>query len=139
MNGPTVEGRPMPRPDNVSAHFWKSVAGGKLLVQKCPHCEHAQFYPRALCTACGADPEWLEAAGTGKVHTFTVIRQNGMKPFVADVPYVVAIIELPEGVKMMGNVTDCAPETVRVGMDVSWYPVTVNDEIGLPFWRPVNR
>jgi hypothetical protein len=134
---PVVEGRPLPRPDNVSAHYWKSVLDGKLLVQRCPGCGHAQFYPRALCTACGADPEWLETSGTGRVYTFTVIRQNGLKPFVADVPYVVAIIELPEGVKMMGNVTDCDPETVRIGMDVRWYPVAVNDEIGLPFWRPV--
>jgi uncharacterized protein len=138
-HAPTVEGRPMPRPDDLSKHFWSSVRAGRLLVQRCPECQHTQFYPRALCTACGADPEWLETSGKGEVYTFTVIHQNGARPFADEVPYVVAMIELAEGPRMMGNITDCDPEDVHIGMAVTWYPVEVNDEIGFPFWRPVSR
>lgn len=132
---PIVEGRPIPRLDHLSEHFWKSVNAGKLLIQKCPECEHFQFYPRALCTQCGATPEWFETAGRGTVYTYTVIRQNGAKPFSAILPYVVAMIELAEGPKIMGNVTHCDPDVVCIGMEVSFYPVSMTEEIGIPFWR----
>jgi uncharacterized OB-fold protein len=133
-----MEGRPLPRTDQLSEHFWKSILDGKLLIQKCPECRNFQHYPRALCTVCGANPEWIEAIGKGTVYTYTIIRQNGAKPFSAILPYVVAMIELAEGPKMMGNITDCDPGAVHIGMGVSWYPVPANDEIGVPFWRPVD-
>jgi hypothetical protein len=53
-------------------------------------------------------PEWAEASGRGTVHTYTVVRQYGAPPFKDELPYVVAVIELDEGVKMIGNVTGCA-------------------------------
>lgn len=133
---PAVEGRPVPRPDHLSEHFWKSVLDGTLLIQKCESCNNFQFYPRALCTRCGASPEWYETTGRGTVYTYTVIRQNGAKPFAALLPYVVAMIELEEGPKLMGNLTDCDPDTVHIGMNVVFYPVPMSGEIGLPFWRP---
>jgi uncharacterized OB-fold protein len=135
---PTVEGRPLPRPDNVSEHFWKSVKDGKLVIQKCPECGHFQFYPRALCTECGATPEWFEASGRGTVYTYTVIRQNGAKPFVDLLPYVVAMIKLAEGPKLMGNVTHVDPDTVKVGLEVSFYSAAMNDDVGIPLWRPAS-
>jgi uncharacterized OB-fold protein len=98
--------KPLPAPDGVSAPFWKAAAEGRLLIQRCPACGHRQFYPRALCTACGADPEWMEASGRGTVHTFTIVRQHGQRGFKEELPYVVAIIELEEGPRMMGNVGD---------------------------------
>ena len=45
--------RPLPRPDNVTGPYWEAAARGELLIQRCPACGHRQFYPRALCTACG--------------------------------------------------------------------------------------
>ena len=94
----------------MSAPFWEAASEGRLLYQRCPSCGHRQFYPRALCTACGATPEWAEASGRGEVHTFTVVRQHGGKAFREELPYVVAIVELSEGVRMMGTLTDVAPE-----------------------------
>ena len=85
---------------------------------------------------CGADTEWLEASGRGTVYTFTVIRQNGMRPFRSELPYVVAMIELDEGPRMMGNVTDCDPESVRIGQAVEVHFLKVADDVGIPVWRP---
>ena len=79
--------RPLPRPDNVTAPYWEAAARRELLIQRCPACGHRQFYPRALCTVCAADPEWERASGQGTVHTFTVIRQNYAKPFRDELPY----------------------------------------------------
>lgn len=128
--------KPIPRPDATSAPFWRGAAEGELRFQRCPACDHRQHYPRKLCTRCGAEPVWEVASGRGEVHTFTVVRQFGMKPFREELPYVVAMIELAEGVRMMGNVTDLDPEAVHIGMAVEAYAVIAEDGIGIPYWRP---
>jgi uncharacterized OB-fold protein len=128
--------KPLPMADAVSEDFWSAAAEGRLLIQECPKCGHKQFYPRALCTSCGGDPEWLETAGTGTVHTFTVVRQFGMRPFRDELPYVVAMIELDEGPMIMGNVTDCDVEGVRIGMPVEVHFVRADESTGIPYWRP---
>ena len=128
--------RPLPDGDAVYAPFWAAAAEGRLLYQECPTCGNRQFYPRPLCTACGADPEWAEASGHGTVHTYTVVRQYGAPPFKDELPYVVAVIELDEGVHMVGNVTDCPVDQVYVGMPVSAYAVAAAERVGVPFWRP---
>jgi uncharacterized OB-fold protein len=127
--------KPLPEKDPVSGAFWSAAAEGRLLYQQCPSCGHRQFYPRALCTACGADPEWAEASGRGTVHTFTVVRQQGARAWRDEVPYVVAIIELEEGPRMMGNVTGCPVEEVTIGMPVRAYAVQADDGIGIPYWE----
>ena len=127
---------PLPQPNATERPFWEAAARGELRTQRCPACGHRQHYPRPLCTACGAEPEWETLSGRGRVHTFTVVRQNGAKPFRDTLPYVVAMIETDEGVRMMGNVTDTEPDAVRIGMVVEAYAVQVADEIGIPYWRP---
>jgi uncharacterized protein len=136
LDASSLEGRPLPQPDNVSAPYWEGAAEGRLLVQQCPACGHRQFYPRALCTACAATPEWIEVSGRGTVHTFTVIHQNWSRPFKDELPYVVAMVDLDEGVRMMANVTDCAPDAVRIGVAVEAYTVKVDEGLGIPFFRP---
>jgi uncharacterized OB-fold protein len=131
-----IENRPLPQPDHISKTFWEAAAEGRVLYQECSSCGHRQFYPRAMCTDCAGDVEWREASGRGTVHTFTVIRQNYAKPFRDDLPYVVAMVELDEGVKMMTNITDVDVDTVEVGMPVEAYTVKVEDGLGVIFWRP---
>ena len=128
--------RPLPEPDAVTRPFWEAAAQGRLLYQRCAACSHRQFYPRAVCTACGATPEWAEASGRGTVYTFTVVRQYGAPPFASELPYVVAIVELEEGVRMMGNLTGCPVDEVRVGLPVQAYAVRAAEAIGVVFWRP---
>ena len=127
--------RPLPNPDAVSKPFWDGCARGELLIQRCPSCGNRQFYPRAMCTACAGEPEWETASGRGTVHTFTVIRQNYSKPFRDLLPYVVAMIELDEGPKLMGNVVGCPIDEVTVGMPVEVFFEAAGDDVALPFWR----
>jgi uncharacterized OB-fold protein len=131
-----VEGLPLPQPDNVSAPYWKALAEGRLTFQECPACGHRQLYPRALCTACAGTPEWRDATGRGTVHTYTVIRQNWAKPFRDRLPYVVAMVELDEGPRLMTGIVGCEPDDVRIGMEVEVAVVPVDDDIGLPYFAP---
>ena len=81
-----------------------------------------------------ADTEWVDRRGQGTVYTFTVIRQNGSEPFRSELPYVVAMIALDEGPRMMGNVTGCPVDEVIVGMAVHAYIAAAESGTGVPFW-----
>ena len=128
--------KPLVDPDGVERPFYEAAARGELLYQSCPACKARQFYPRAVCTACGATPDWATASGRGRVHTFTVVRQYHAKHFREELPYVLAMIELDEGVRMFGTVTGCAPEEVRIDMPVEAYAVEIEEGLAVPFWRP---
>jgi uncharacterized OB-fold protein len=128
--------RPLPLPDQDTEVFWSGTADGRLMIQRCLDCRRAQFYPRYFCTACASDVEWVQASGRGTVYTFTIVRQNLTPPFDSLVPYVLAMIDLEEGVRMMGNVIGIPAEEARVGMPVEVTFVRETDEIWLPLWRP---
>jgi uncharacterized OB-fold protein len=129
--------RPLPAKDPVSAPYWEAAARGELLIQRCPACGNRQHYPRAACTQCGATPEWERASGRGTIHTYTVIRQNHARPFRDELPYVVAMVELEEGPRVMGNV-DGPVDDVHIGMPVEVYFQTAEEDLGIPFWRPTS-
>ena len=116
--------------------FWEGTAAGKLLIQQCPACRQRQFYPRAICTACGAEPEWLEASGRGTLYTFSIMRQNLVRPFKDMLPYVLAMVDLEEGVRMLTNIVGCEVEDVRIGMPLEVVFVQARDGVHLPYWRP---
>lgn len=124
--------RPQPVPDPDSAPFWEAAAEGRLVVQRCAACGHAQLYGRAACTAChGVDVRWEDASGAGTVYTFTVVRQHFTRPFRDMGPYVVALVDLAEGARLMTNLVAVEPGDVRVGM-----AVRVRFEEGLPMFEP---
>jgi uncharacterized protein len=126
---------PWPAADPVDAHYWQAAARGELLIQECPACANRQHYPRALCLRCGVTPDWRTASGRGVIYSYTVVRQMGLPPFNEWVPYVVALIDLEEGPRMIGNVVDCEPERVRIGLPVTVVMHRFSPEIAAPQWR----
>lgn len=130
--------KPLPVQDGLSAPFWAAANKDKLIVQHCKGCDLYQHYPRPHCTHCGSlELEWLPARGHAEVHTFTVTHRNGAPGFVDELPYVFAILELPEGVRMPGNVVDTDPAEVHIGMPVEVCFERATDEIAIPQWRPI--
>jgi hypothetical protein len=134
----TLSARALPAPDNAALHYWQSAADGKLVLQRCVDCGEFQFYPRALCAACGGETEWVDASGRGTLYTFTIIRQNRSEAFVRLSPYAVGIVELDEGVRMMSNIVGCELDQLEVGMPLEVLLLKAADDVGLPFWRPVD-
>jgi len=130
---------PLPSLDaGVDRTFWEAAAEGRLLIRGCPACGERQFFPRSWCHYCGSgDVEWVESGGTGHVHTHTVIRRATELPAFADgIPYVVAYVELDEGVRICTNVVGCEPEAVEHGMPVEVTFAPVNESVALPQFRP---
>ena len=123
---------PLPTPDPDSAPFWAGTRAGKLLVQLCRSCGKHQFYPRLACAKCFGEVDWVEASGMGRVYSFTVVHRAPSEALQARVPYVVALIDLDEGVRMMSMLKDVAPEKVTIGMSVRVVFERASDEITLP-------
>lgn len=133
--------KPLPdRDSEPHATFWSACDEGRLLIQSCPDCESVQFFPRTWCRFCGSNRiEWVETDGTGDVHTYTIVRRATELPSFADeIPYVVAYVELEEGVRICTNVVDCEPDAVESGMAVELTFDRVTDELALPKFRPRN-
>ena len=102
---PDAPGLP-PLTDQFSQAYWDAAREGTLLIQRCAACGRHQFYPRGHCAGCFApDPEWTPASGRGRLHTFTVVRRTPNAEFVADCPYVLAIVELDEGPRITARIT----------------------------------
>jgi uncharacterized OB-fold protein len=80
--------------------------------------------------------EWVRSSGKGTVHTFTAVHQNVTPGFKEEVPYVFAIIELEEGVRLSTNIVGCAAEHIYIGMPVEVVFETITPEIDLPKFRP---
>lgn len=111
---------------------------GELRIQRCRSCSAYVFYPRSACPSCmGFDLEWVQARGTGTVFSFTV--QHREAPgFEGQAPYVLAIIELDEGVRMMSRVV-ADPDAVRVGMPVRVQFAAIAEDFRVPVFVPAER
>ena len=101
--------------------FWRSVDRRAMALPRCGACGRFHFYPRPVCPECWSDDlDWRPVCGRGTVWSYTIVRfaHGAHVGWKTRVPYAVALIELEEGVRMMGNVVDCAVESVRTGMAV---------------------
>lgn len=130
--------KPLPPVDPWTRPYWAGARENKLVLQFCPSCKKHIFYPRRYCPTCDSDRlEWVESPGRGKVYAYTIVRNNAPSAFLADMPYVIAIVRLDEGVQMMTNIVGCDPEEVRSEMPVEVVFEKVTEKITLPKFRPV--
>jgi hypothetical protein len=104
--------------DSDTRPFWEATKRGELLIQHCPQCDAYQFYPRIVCKNCLSDVEWVVAKGTGSVYSFSVVHKVFNPEFKDKVPFIVALIELDEGPRMMTNLIGVPFESVKIGMRV---------------------
>jgi hypothetical protein len=128
--------KPVPRLDEENRWFFEACARHELYLQKCRVCGTLRYYPRALCPSCLSSAiDYVRASGRGRVHTFTVTRQNQAPGFRDELPYVMAYVELEEGPRVLTNVVGTPPEEVRIGMPVVVEFEDVGDGVSLPKFR----
>jgi uncharacterized protein len=129
--------KPIPRPYQDSEPYWEAAKEKRLVLQQCRDCGKHQFYPRGVCSHClGSALDWVESRGRGKVHTFTVCHRAPHPGFAGQLPFVIAVIELEEGVRMMTNIVGCDPKTIRIDMPVNVTFEEATPEITLPQFTP---
>jgi uncharacterized OB-fold protein len=104
----------LPPDTELSRPFWEGCREGELRLQQCNSCDRFQFYPRIICSHCDGDGlSWRPVSGRGRIASFTVVRRGISRAYEA--PYIVALVDLDEGPRMMSTVVDCEPESVAVG------------------------
>lgn len=121
---------------NQDIYLQKFEERGLLHLQFCLECKRYIFYPRSLCPHCwGANLEWRALSGKGRVFTYTIVNISALAEFNEKTPYIFAVIELDEGIKIPANIIDCLPEQIVVGMPVE---TTFKYEGGkkLPVFKP---
>ncbi len=129
--------KPLPRVDEESRGYWEALVRHELYFQRCRDCGTKRFPPRAVCPSClSSATEWVRASGRGRVYSFTTTYQNQAPGFRESRPYVLAVVELEEGPRMMTNVVGCGPDDVRVGMAVEVEYEDVTPDVTLAKFKP---
>jgi uncharacterized OB-fold protein len=127
----------IPTPDNETQPFWDAAKDGRLLIQKCLDCGDFFHYPRPFCPACWSENiEWVEASGRGTLYTWSLVAVNDLPPFNERVPYVAAIVQLEEGPRIMTNIVDCDPGTLRADQAVVVKFTELDENITIPVFTP---
>jgi len=126
--------RPRPAMNRDNAFFWEGVERGELLIQRCASCGRLRHPPGPMCPSCRS-LEWdtVVSSGRGTVYSFVVPHHPQVPSF--EYPYVVALVELDEGTRLVSNVVDIDPADVHVGLPVEVDFVAVDDELTLPQFR----
>ncbi len=131
--------KPVPVPQPESDHYWEQAKSGKLVFQKCSDCDSVQFYPRILCVACSSRSlDWIESSGKGTLFTFAIAHVPPHPGFREDLPYITAIVELEQGVKMPSQVIGIEPDPdlLHIGMPLEVVFEEISESISLPKFRP---
>lgn len=117
--------------------FWKGARKGILLLPFCGHCAKAVWYPKAVCNACGSSElDWREASGLGQIYSFTEVFK-GEGAYRETPSYILALIDLDEGVRMLSNIVEYGAAPLHIGQRVQVVFHNGSDDTALPRFKPV--
>jgi uncharacterized OB-fold protein len=128
--------------DAITQPFWDAAKEDRLVAPRCTKCGTFRMPPSAFCFNCQSrDFEYVELPGTGTIFSFTVVRHPLHPDLAGAVPYVSGTVELDgtqgAGARILVNIIDVDPDTVKIGDQVEVVFEHVNDEMSTPRFRPV--
>jgi uncharacterized OB-fold protein len=127
---------PLIRPvvNRDTAYFWAGTAKGELRIQQCGACGELRHPPGPMCPHCNeTKPTHIVSSGLGEVYSYVVHHHPPVPGHT--LPFVIALVELEEGVRLLAELVDVAPDDVSVGMPVRIDFARVDDELTMPVWR----
>jgi uncharacterized OB-fold protein len=128
----------IPAATELTRPYWENARDGRLVLQRCNNCRQIWHPPLPACPHChSTNLGWHQVSGTGTVYTYTVVRHATHAALAGHIPYVIAIVELAEGPRIVTGITGCGPNQVRAGMEVRVRFEPVTDELALPYFEPV--
>lgn len=128
---------PLPVVTEENRPFWDSCKEGALRLQRCSECSEFRYPPSVICPNCSSmNSSWELVSGRGSIFSFVTYRRLYHKAFAKLLPYVVAVVELEEGPRMLTRITDTAEQdSIRCGLPVTVCFESVSDEIVLPLFK----
>ena len=133
------QSKPLPAITDLTRPFWTAAKNGKLVLQKCQRCATFNFQPKPWCIECGSrELTWTTAKPSGTVYSHTVSHTVAMNSpaWAGEMPLIMCLIDLDDGARMYGQVTDCRPDDIRIGMRVDVHFEDISEEAGIPKFRP---
>ena len=133
--------KPLPELTDQTRPFWTAAREGRLVMQKCAKCATFNFHPKPWCIECGSrDLSWEEVQPSGTVYSFTVSRSVAMNypGWQAELPVLLCLIDMDDGVRLYGQLTDCDENTVEIGMRVGVHFESISEEAGVPKFHPLD-
>jgi len=127
----------VPQPDSLTRPYWEGALAGQLKIQQCNCCAHMWHPPLPICPECHArDYKWVPVSGRGVIYSFSVVHHAAHVAMTDRVPYVVALVTLEEGPRLVSNLLHCTPEQISIGMKVTVAFEEIADGIVLPQFQP---
>lgn len=126
--------RPLPVATPTTEPFWDGVRNHKILLQQCNDCTKWVFYPRTNCPHCLSNQlTWREVPGNATIYSFTVARRPTAPHFADEIPQLIAVVELAQGVRMNTNIVNAEPADLQVGLALKPIFKTIKDATLLCF------
>jgi len=129
---------PIPKPTPETRPYWEAAKQRRLVFQACDDCGARYFYPRPLCPGClSRAVRWVEASGRARLHTF-VINHRPPRNYPVAGPFVIGMVELEEGPRMMSHIVEVAadPQALQCDMPLEVVFEDITPEITLAKFRP---
>lgn len=132
-----MSGKPVPEITPLNRVFFEGTAAGELRLCRCMKCGELFRYVHPLCPECWSDSfDYVVSSGKGKIESYTVMHMPPYEAWAADVPYVIALVRLEEGVRMMANVDmDANKVVIDIPVEV-WFEQ--RDDVFIPQFRPAD-
>lgn len=134
--------KPIPLKTQDNHPYWDAADGHELTVQKCESCGEYAHPPGPSCAKCGSTELSWEDFGSeinGTIYSYIISYRPFLPGFQDDLPLVIAQVELENKpkVKIIGNILECKPEEVKIGMPVKMVWVDITEDRALPQWKAI--
>lgn len=131
---------PLPIMDSLSKPWFDAAAEGRLLIQRSTSTGNYQWYPRShVVGTLETDVEWVEAAGTGRIYSFTIVHKTPNAEFAGETPYVLALVELDEGVRLSTRIVETPLEDIVCDLHVTVVFNKISDDATVPYFKAVGE
>lgn len=107
--------KPLPQATEISAPFWDGLRAHTVRIQQCDQ-NHWIFFPRTHCPHCGSRTlQWRSVSGAATLYSYTVARVPTLPEFTDEMPQLLAVVELVEGVHINTTLVGMDPSDIRIG------------------------
>lgn len=131
---------PLPVLTEETRPFWESCKENVMKMQRCSHCSKFRFPPSVICPFCSSmDYSWQPVSGEGNLFSYVTFHRLYHKAFTSLLPYVVVLVELNEGPRMISRLSNSgAYESLNCGSKVRVCFEKLNEDLTLPLFELVD-
>lgn len=132
-----IYNKPLPIMNNEDREFWEAAKKHEPVCQRCKKCDTWLWHPLVQCPQCYSFSLGYEKiSGHGKVFSYSIVKYNPSPIWQDAVPYILATVEMDEGVRMKFHLVNCGADDVRIGLPVKMTFKDVTPEWTLPQFEP---